>query len=232
MRSLMVMLGLSLALPVHALTQTVFEENTNVDVHLSESNTNRLVVRGDKITRAHFPQGLLGIQNEEDGSLYVKLVGEAPFTLFLTTASGKHFSATINRDAGLGKTIEFIPKVRAALALPHNLPRKGQLTPAYIEPLRLLMTHMMQSKKPVGFWVKHQHGQVIHMKHELRLVPKLLYHGRELTGEVMALYNTSRVPVDVHEAWFMRVGVKAISLSTNTLLPKHKAWVYRVSRHG
>ena len=228
MRNVMGVLGLCLALPVHALTQTVFEENTNVDVHLSESNTNRLVVRGDKITRAHFPQGLLGIQNEEDGSLYVKLAGETPFTLFLTTASGKHFSATVKRDAGLGKTIEFIPKVRAALVVS----RKALLTPAYIEPLRFLMTHMIQSKKPAGFWVKHQYGQVIHMKHELKLVPKLLYRGRELTGEVMALYNASRVPIDVHETWFMHVGVKAISLSTKTLLPKHKAWVYRVSRHG
>ncbi len=228
MRSVMVMLGGLLAIPAFALTQTVFEENTNVDVHLSESNTNRLVVRGDKITRAHFPQGVLGVQNEDDGSLYVKLAGETPFTLFLTTASGRHFSATINRDPGLGKTIEFIPKVKTQVMAS----RKTLSAPTYIEPLRVLMAHMIHARKPAEFWVKRHHGRVIRMKQHLTLVPKWLYHGQELTGEVMALYNASKKPVELSEAWFVNAGVKAIALSSKTLLPKHKAWVYRVSCRG
>jgi len=65
----------------HALSTETFQENGDVTIALSDSNTNRLVVRGDKITRAHFPEGALGMQNESDGSLYVTLSSEKPFTL-------------------------------------------------------------------------------------------------------------------------------------------------------
>jgi conjugal transfer pilus assembly protein TraK len=226
--SLMLRVGL-----MHASTVTLIEENSNVDVNLSVSNINRLVVQGDKITRAHVSEGLLHLKHESDGSLYARLQGETPFTLFLTTAKGRHFSATIRQDAGLGQTIEFVPKVIEVSSKKSQVRQSNTLpSRAYTEPLRVLIKNMMQLKKPDGFWVKPQYGQVIQLREHLKLVPKRLYQGRTLTGEVIKLYNSGMLPIDLHEAWFMAHGVKAISLSTKTLFPKKKAWVYRVSEHA
>ena len=55
------------AASAQALTTQSFRDNTDITVALSDSNYNRLVVKGDKITQAHFPEGRMAIRNEDDG---------------------------------------------------------------------------------------------------------------------------------------------------------------------
>lgn len=212
------------AASVQALTIQSFRDNTDVNVVLSDSNYNRLVVKGDKITQAHFPEGRMAIRNEDDGSLYVMLGSHEPFTLFLTTESGHHFSATVNADSSLGKTIEFVPQAPVVL--------KPILNPLAKPPIPHAITHLMTSmitkNKPAGFDEKHHYGRVIRLQQGLMLTPKITYQGLQLTGEVMELYNGSKLPLDLNEAWFVNNEVKAVSLSTKTLAPKQKALMYRV----
>jgi len=218
-----------------ALTTQSFRDNTDIALSLSDSNYNRLVVRGDKITQAHFPEGALGIKNEEDGSLYVMLASTAPFTLFLTTESGHHFSATVSAEPALGKTIEFVPQ-QPALA-PVRQVAAHQITPQappYANAISTLMTNMIANKQQGGFDIKHHYGRVTRLQQGLVLTPKLTYAGLELNGEVMELYNGGKQPLDIQEAWFADENVKAVSVSAATLAPKQKAMVYRVleSKHG
>lgn len=210
-----------------ALTTQSFRDNTDVTVALSDSNYNRLVVRGDKITQAHFPEGLLGVKNEEDGSLYVMLASDKPFTLFLTTESGHHFSATVTSEQALGKTIEFIPQTPATVR-PTLKPSIAQQEPPYASAIGSLMTNMINHNKPVGFEVKNHYGRVIRLQQHLMLTPKRTYQGLELSGEVLELYNGGKLPLDLQESWFADNRVKAVSLSAVTLAPKQKALVYRV----
>ena len=218
----------------HALTTQSFRENTDITVSLSDSNYNRLVVRGDKITQAHFPEGSMGIKNEEDGSLYVMVVNHEPFTLFLTTEAGHHFSATVNAESALGKTIEFIPQATAVAAHVVAVHEKlaSRQNPPMANAIASLMTKMIKTEKPAGFELKHHYGRVIRLQQGLMLTPKITYNGMELNGEVMEIYNGSKLPLDLNESWFVDKDVKAVSLSAATLAPKQKAIVYRVLEHA
>ena len=108
MRKTFFVVCLSCASLLQAETKS-FTENADLTLKLSQSNYNRLVVKGDKITKAFFPQAAMVAVNDEDGSLYVTLAASAvtPFTIFISTEAGRHFSATITGEAALGKTIEF-----------------------------------------------------------------------------------------------------------------------------
>ena len=216
----------------YALTTQSFRDNTDVALSLSDSNYNRLVVRGDKITQAHFPEGSLGIKNEDDGSLYVMLSSTTPFTLFLTTESGHHFSATVSAEPTLGKTIEFVPQQAAPVRLVAQT--AAPQTPPYANAISTLMTNMIASKQQGGYDIKHHYGRVTRLQQGLVLTPKMTYTGLELNGEVMELYNGGKLPLDIQEAWFADENVKAVSVSASTLAPKQKATVYRVleSKHG
>lgn len=246
MHKLISILGLCLiTTQSFALTSQPFQDNADVTAVLSKSNFNRLVVRGDKITKAYYPQGFLEIQGlsqgdskraieeveieEPDGSLYVMVTHDSPFTLFITTLSGHHFSATIESEESLGKTIEFVPKntVVTQKSLPANVAPKSQ-KPPYADAIANLMTQMVRGDNPKGFESKRHFGKVIKLQNNLKLIPKRTFTGIELIGEVMELYNPAKYPTDIREDWFADKDVKAVSLSTQTLLPRQSAFVYRV----
>ena len=223
-----------MALNASALTTQSFRDNTDVALTLSDTNYNRLVVRGDKITQAHFPEGALGIKNEEDGSLYVMTARAEPFTLFLTTESGHHFSATVTADSTLGKTIEFVPQTTMAVNKPAVQAPVMVSAPPYANAISTLMTQMIGHQKATGFEIKNHFGRVVRLQQGLMLTPKSTYNGIELSGEIMELYNGSKLPLDIQESWFADEHVKAVSVSVATLGPKQKAMVYRISEraHG
>ena len=217
------------AASTHALTTQSFRDNTDLNVVLSDSNYNRLVVKGDKITQAHFPDGRMALRNEEDGSLYVMLGSHEPFTLFITTESGHHFSATVNAESSLGKTIEFVPQTSASAGL--SLAKAAlQMSPKppMVDAISHLMMNMVNKEKPAGFDEKHHYGRVIRWQQGLTLTPKITYQGLQLNGEVIELYNAGKLPLDLNESWFADHDVKAVSLSATTLAPKQKTFVYRV----
>ena len=229
MKYISALLAMSLSLNAHALNTQSFRENTDISVLLSDANYNRLVVKGDKITEAHFPEGAMAIKNEEDGSLYVMVALKEPFTLFLTTESGHHFSATVNTESALGKTIEFVP-VTASIpkAVVQNAVTTQEQKPPMANAIESLMKHMVKMENVSGFDVKHHHGRVVRLQHGLMLIPKLTYSGLTLNGEVTEIYNGSKLPIDLNEALFTSDDAKAVSLSQTTLAPKQKGYVFRV----
>lgn len=236
------------ALNASALTTQSFRDNTDITLTLSDTNYNRLVVRGDKISRIHFPEGLLvfevkkhreddsEIEGEKDGSMYVMPASTVPFTLFLTTESGHHFSATVTAESTLGKTIEFVPQTTMAAFKPAVRPiaHAAAAVPPYAKAISTLMTQMIARQNATGFDVKNHFGRVVRLQQGLVLTPKSTYNGIELSGEVMELYNGSALPLDIQESWFADEHVKAVSVSATTLGPKQKAMVYRISEraHG
>jgi len=216
---------------IFALTTQSFRDNTDVSVTLSQSNYNRLVVKDDKIIQAHFPEGAMAIKNEADGSLYVMLGATTPFTLFLTTESGHHFSATVGSEEALGKTIEFVPqtpllatKTSRPIGLSSNLPEATTI--------KTLLTSMVSNTKLPGYDVKNHFGLVQRLNQGLMLTPKKTFNGIALKGEILSLYNGGKLPIDLEEKWFAANGVKAISLSATTLAPKQSALIYRVSENS
>ncbi|MDF1756931.1 MAG: type-F conjugative transfer system secretin TraK [Legionellaceae bacterium] len=208
-----------------ALTIQPFHDNTDMAITLSKSNYNRLVVRGDKITQAHFPENYMAIKNEEDGSLYVTLNNQKPFTLFLTTKAGHHFSTTIDVEDSLGKTIEFVPIV-PSIKKPKTIKPQSNINIAW------LMQNMLNSSKSAEFHEKHHYGRVIRLQKGLMLTPKTTYSGLGLTGEVLEIYNASKAPITIDDNWFKAVDVKKVFITKQNLAPKQTTKIYRISEHS
>lgn len=211
-----------------AMSSQTFAENADVAVSLSQVNYNRLVVKNDKITKAHFPEGAMAVKGEEDGSLYVMVAQTEPFTLFLTTEGGHHFSTTITSENTLGKTVEFVPTVlKESPKTPHAIPVGVQHAAMF----STLMSHMMNHKTLPGYQVKRHFGRAIRLQQHLVLLPKQTYQGLEFSGEALEIYNGGSLPIDLSESWFTAPNVLAVSLSVPTLVPKQRAMVYRVVEH-
>lgn len=237
MGSLLVLLSISST----AQSQTTFsvKDNSDVALSLSRENYNRLVVRGDKIVEAVFPETAMAVKrDEQDGSVYVMLTASTnPFTLFLTTESGHHFSATITGEEGLGKTVELIaPKTSIAL--------NAQTTKA-MNPLPLtqdphqqamleLIAHMERGEKMPGMNVRHPFGQAERMGGGLSLIPKEIWEGDGVQVARLEVYNGGSQSLNLLPEWFEDKNVTAMKLSQPILKPHETGMLYRVREvaHG
>ena len=236
MHSIIGALSICVSVSSYALTSTHFKENADLPITLSDSNYNRLVVKGDKITQVHFPEGMMAVSNESDGGVYVMVAHPEPFTMFVTTELGRHFSLTVNTEAGLGKTVEFVadgnpaPILTSANKVLAKIPEPTFLPSNVTE----LMTGMLKNNVSKEYESKKYYGRAIRLGQGMTLFPKLSYKGKILQGEVTEIYNGSQSPIDLNESLFNGAGVKAISLSKNTLAPHERALVYRVleQAHG
>ncbi|MDF1931907.1 type-F conjugative transfer system secretin TraK [Legionella pneumophila] len=89
---------------------------------------------------AVFPPNAMAIKrDEQDGSVYVMLAAANPFTLFLTTESGRHFSVTVNGEESLGKTIELVPVLPVVAASKTHAPITNPKKSLRKQSLKLLL---------------------------------------------------------------------------------------------
>lgn len=214
------------------------KDNSDIALTLSQGNYNRLVVKNDKIMEAVFPPNAMAIKrDEQDGSVYVMLSAVNPFTLFLTTESGRHFSVTLNGEDSLGKTIELVPLspiVTANKAKPITKSPKNITQEAVPEAILAMITHMEQQKPFADVRVKRQFGKVERWSKGLTLLPKESWDSKILKGETIELYNGGKESLDLTQEWFAKEGTLAIKFSQPSIKPGEKAMLYRVeaSRHG
>lgn len=219
-------------------TSIPVKENSDFSLTLSQDNYNRIVVKNDKIMEAVFPPHAMAIKrDEQDGSVYVMLAATNPFTLFLTTEAGRHFSVTVNGEASLGKTIEFIPQQTvAAKSTATKTPNKPATSApnAVPEAILAMLTHMEQQKPLDSVSVKRQFGKALRWSKGLSLLPKESWDGKLLQGEIIELYNGGTEPLELSQEWFATDATLAIKFSKSTINPHERAMLYRVQgvSHG
>ena len=174
-------------------TSISVKDNSDIALTLSQGNYNRLVVKNDKIMEAVFPPNAMAIKcDEQDGSVYVLLAASNPFTLFLTTETGRHFSVTLNGEESLGKTIELVPSQPASTKTVANTIKINPKTitqDAVPEAILAMLTHMEQQKPFADVSIKRQFGKVERWSKGLTLLPKESWDGKLLKGETIELYN-------------------------------------------
>lgn len=204
-------------------------DNGDVALTLSEGNYNRIVVKNDKIMEAVFPPNAMGIKrDEQDGSVYVMLSGTNPFTLFLSTEAGRHFSVTVNSEVSLGKTIELVPQQTIAKTISKK--------PSVPQAITQMLEFMKQHKPLRDVVVRRQFGTLERWSKGLVLKPKESWNSKDLDlrGESIELYNGGKETLQLSETWFATDKTLAIAFSKPTILPKEHAMLYRVLdvRHG
>jgi conjugal transfer pilus assembly protein TraK len=221
------------------LTTLAVHDNSDVALNLSLSNYNRLVVKNDKIVEAVFPETAMSIKrDEQDGSVYVMLTQVAsPFTLFLTTEAGHHFSVTVTGEEGLGKTVEVVvPKTVIAPSLAKHTPSKSpQITQDPHQNAMLEIIKHMERKEPMpGMAVSHPFGVAERMGAGLTLIPKEVWTGEGVQASRLEVYNGGNKPLNLLPEWFESKDVTAMKLSQPILKPHETAILYRVREvaHG
>jgi conjugal transfer pilus assembly protein TraK len=226
------LVGFLISVTVLAQTTVNVRDNSDVAVTLSASNYNRLIVRSDKITEAHFPEQLLSVKSEGDGSLYAMPSGQAPFTLFLSTENGHHFSVTVSGDERLGQTVEFL----AAATIKKEFIQKVNPEPSRVAkvssenaPVDALIQAMRESELRPGFVIKTHFGRAIRLGNGWSLLPKKTYLGETLEGEVMMLYNADKMARSVESNWFAIDKTKAVFLEKTTVPGRARVFLYRVN---
>ncbi|WP_131784076.1 type-F conjugative transfer system secretin TraK [Legionella gresilensis] len=215
------------------------KDNSELAVTLATNNYNRLVVKNDKIVEAVFPPNSMAIRrDEQDGSVYVMLSAAHPFTLFLTTEAGRHFSVTLTGEEALGKTIELIPEQSKPTIVRGNFTAKSNpktMSHAAIpEAILAMLTHMEQQKPFADVKVKRQWGHVERWSKGLTLVPRESWQGNLLKGEAIELYNGGKAALTLSEDWFVKAETLAVKVSKANLNPGEHAMLYRVqgASHG
>lgn len=223
---------------VSAGNSVAIKDNNDIALTLSQSNYNRIVVKSDKIIEAVFPPQAMAIKrDEQDGSVYVMLSTTSPFTLFLTTETGRHFSVTLSGDDSLGKTIELVPQ---QITVAKTISNKAKNNPvasnheAVPEEILAMLKHMEQHKPFADVAVKHQYGKAERWSKGLTLMPKESWESKLLQGETIELYNGGKKPLELSQEWFAREGTLAVKFSKSTLNPGERAMLYRVQgvSHG
>ncbi|QLZ68939.1 type-F conjugative transfer system secretin TraK [Legionella sp. PC1000] len=234
-------LGVILALVslnVVASNTIPIKDNSDISLTLSQGNYNRILVKNDKIIEAVFPEKTMAIKrDEQDGSVYIMLAATNPFTLFLTTEAGRHFSLTLTSEESLGKTIELIPQSpHLAKATPPKVKTNlTKITHEAVPEAILALLNAMEHHKPfTDVVVKRQFGKAERWSKGLTLLPKDYWNGKLLQGETIELYNAGKEPLTLSEAWFAKKGTLAIKFSKSTIKPKEHAMLYRVQgvNHG
>ncbi|HCE6135904.1 TPA: type-F conjugative transfer system secretin TraK [Legionella pneumophila] len=208
------------------------KDNSDIALTLSQGNYNRLVVKNDKIMEAVFPPNAMAIKrDEQDGSVYVMLAASNPFTLFLTTEAGRHFSVTLNGEESLGKTIELVPSqpvITKTVANTTKINTKTVTQEAVPEAILAMLTHMEQQKPFADVSVKRQFGKVERWSKGLTLLPKESWDSKLLKGETIELYNGGKEPLELAQEWFAKEGTLAIKFSKTSIAPGEKVMLYRV----
>lgn len=234
-------LGVALTLAsmmLQASNSISVKDNSDIALTLSQSNYNRIVVKNDKIVEAVFPPNSMAIKrDEQDGSVYVILASQNPFTLFLTTEKGAHFSVALNGEEALGKTIELVPQrmVVAKATQPHpqnkNIIKTKEAVP---EAILAMLMHMEQQKPFADVKVTRQFGKAERWGKGLTLFPKESWNSTLLKGEVIELYNGGKESLELNQEWFAKNETLALKCSKPTLKPGERAMLYRVQgvAHG
>lgn len=213
-------------------------DNSDIALTLSQSNYNRIVVKNDKIMEAVFPKNTMDIKrDEQDGSVYVLLATANPFTLFVSTESGRHFSVTVTGEESLGKTIELLPQQPAPskiVAAKPAAPQKTNSGNAVPEAILALLEHMEQKKPLADVAVSRTGGKAERWAEGLTLLPKEAWDSAFLKGEIIELYNGGKKPLTLSEAWFAKEGTLAIKFSKPSMAPGERAMLWRVQgvQHG
>lgn len=218
--------GVLLSSTTFASTSVAIKDNSDKQVTLSQNNINRVFIQNDKVADFKFPKGRMQIIGgrqavEDDGSVYITDVSEKPFTLFVTSQKGHHFSLTVQGKEGLGKTLALIPETPAI-----QTARKWEHQNTYEKTLSNLMASVIHGDVPDGYGVQMKSfSKRILWSKSVQLKPVKVIKGDKLMAEVFHVENRTKQKIYLKESYFTK-GTSAVSLSSHELKPLSKVSLY------
>ncbi|OGT07652.1 MAG: type-F conjugative transfer system secretin TraK [Gammaproteobacteria bacterium GWF2_41_13] len=201
-----------------------FADNDQFVLFFSTMDLNRLYLPNDHIVSLNGPPEAFSAHNDDAG-IYVALLTSDPFTLFLSTAEGHHFSILVKPSEKVGGfTYEFHAKSAGVLVA------KWEEDSPYSELIMKLMRGMINGEAPAGygFYDISHHAPKIHFYNVGLLKPITLLKGAHLSTISYEFDNTTDTPITLSPNEFYHAGTRAVSLSQETVAAKGSAMVYVV----
>ncbi len=217
-----------------AQTKLSVTENDTIELTLSFTDFNRLYVEGDKITTVRFPDGDLKVENDKDGSVYLEVRESKPFTLFVTTECGTHFSAIIKTAEMTGQTIGLMAVNPDSSNHKETLMSKAPKIAPENELVALVSSVDKEEQRP-GFKAQRPGLKPVQIKPGL--TSKLVYtlSNAQKMGQKFQIKNTGKRPVSFDEKWFKDKDTKALLVKERVIYPNQTITVVRIEegvRHG
>jgi len=219
---------------VQAQTRLSVEENETIELTLSRTDFNRMFVEGDKITTLRFPDGDLRVENDKDGSVYLEVREDKPFTLFVTTKRGTHFSALIKASEMTGQTIGLMA------ANPNSAKPKGTAssTATKANPeneLVALVSSVEKEEQKTGFKAQRPNLKSVQIKPNLTSTLIYTLSNAQKMGQKFEIKNTGKKPVSFDDTWFKDKDTKALLVKDKVVYPNETITVVRIEEgvtHG
>src|SRR3990167_2295355 len=232
------------------MTHTVIDINNNaqINIALSSEDINRIFVKNQKITSINAPSGLLTGHNDSSGSIYANINGDTPFTAFISTNLGMHFSLLIMPKSEPGQTIEFKsnqiqPKsnviIKKTVIVNHSMPAQTyEQSESYEKTVVNLIKQVMLQKTPPGYTniSPKAFSQIgiftvsdnVAQNSGLTQSVKAGFLGGQLAVRVLKVVNNTSNPVQLIANEFYNPGVRAVAISQEYLPKGGKTYVFEV----
>ena len=215
------------------------KDDHQAEVRLSNVDINRLFVKGEKITSIQAPSGKMTAHNDTSGSVYLDVNGTIPFTAFVSTDTGRHFSLLIVPKSEPGQTIRLLAATPEHFHYtPHSLRARHyeQASPYETTLIKLLKTTML-GKIPPGYTNINIHAfhaipcmqiKPLDLDHHIQQEVTTGYLGGAFAVRILNIKNNARHTIALHEADFASTGVRAISMEDDHIEPHAKLRIYEV----
>lgn len=230
------LLGL-LAVPLTGQTKSIaaktyhFAQNDTIVLPLSSVNTNRLVVKGDKILNVQCPKGFClanGSQRDKSGSINLKINIALPFTAHVFTEKGQNFSLFINPKAVPAIVNEFIPSYSPS---EQSVFEKDMDYPLALGAFTKQMIEFKRSGAAVpGFNLHPIDPKTLPKDNSpLAVIPQTLFSGRPFSGIIYQVKNQSSESMTLTESQFYSYASRSASLDNYNLAPGESTTLYIVT---
>ncbi len=208
-----------------------FAQNDTIVLPLSSVNTNRLVVKGDKILNVQCPPGFClasGNPRDKSGSISLKINIALPFTAHVFTEKGQNFSLFINPKAKPAVVSEFVPLYSPS---EQSVFDKDIDYPLALGAFTKQMIEWKRSKTPIPGFSFHPIDPKTLPKDRspLAVIPQTLFAGRPFSGIIYLVKNQSNDTVTLTEAQFYSYASRSASLDSYTLAPGESTLLYIVT---
>ena len=230
----------------HAMRTYPFSNGDTVSVPLSNTDINRLMVKGDQITgiicpamaahpnmqlcKGSTPTNAQGqsLDPSHSGYLTINPQAKKAFSVQLTTLSHRYLTLLVIPQQIPGVTVRLKP-MDAGIGNKPSLPQGT----SYTEGVAMIMKKMMTHHIPEGYGYQQIHDAMpLQVNKQLAMVPLAIWRGRIYTGTAYQLINPSKRAIQFDERLFYHQGVAAIALTKDYLGPKQTGVVYILSHRG
>ncbi len=222
------------AMPCFALQTKPIQNNETVSATVAQKGRTRLFVEGDRIASLHGTPNAYVYKNDDiHGQVFIMptlAYQHKPFSLFITTESGKTYGLKLNPKNTLAESIMLRPKGNSGEA------RRWETASSYNHTIIRLIRYMVNDISPEGYEVakiaEATKSRVYYLGNKAELKPLAIYRGVHLRGEIYQYRNPLNRPITVTETEFYRPGTRAIAIDRHTIPAHGTTTVYGVMSNG